>query len=119
MERRSSGQHSGGPLVVQRGKGIEQRVISGRCAIFLSLHGRIDPETCKRDPHHNRIKSCLRRFPGLFQAEAVFLQKVVLDLWLRLDNRTVPRMFYTRCGCMHHTDLGAVVHALGLIHADS
>ena len=26
------------------GKGIEQRLISGRCAIFLSLHGRTDPE---------------------------------------------------------------------------
>jgi hypothetical protein len=26
------------------------------CAIFLSLHGRIDPETRKRDPHHAGIK---------------------------------------------------------------
>jgi hypothetical protein len=39
-------------LVVQWGKGIEQRVISGQCAIFLSLHDRIDPEHRKRDPHH-------------------------------------------------------------------
>ena len=38
------------------GKRIEQRVISGQCAIFLSLHGRIDPETRKRDPHHAGIK---------------------------------------------------------------
>ena len=56
VARRPSGQHPGCPLVVQWGKGIEQRVISGRCAIFLSLHDRIDPETRKRDPHHAGIK---------------------------------------------------------------
>jgi hypothetical protein len=31
-------------------------VISGRCTIFLSLHGQIDPETRKSDPHHAGIK---------------------------------------------------------------
>ncbi len=31
-------------------------MISGRCTIFLSLHGRIDPETRKSDPHHAGIK---------------------------------------------------------------
>jgi len=53
---RSSGQYSGRSLVVQRGKGIEQRLISGRSAIFFSLHDRIDPETRKRDPHHAGTK---------------------------------------------------------------
>jgi hypothetical protein len=49
--------------VVQRGKGIEQRVISGRCAIFFSLHDRIDPETCKSDPHHTGITELPATFP--------------------------------------------------------
>jgi hypothetical protein len=50
------------PLVVQRGKGIEQRLISGLCAIFRDptlartmQYNRIDPETRKRDPHHAGI----------------------------------------------------------------
>jgi len=33
VERRSSGKHSSCPLVVQRGKGIEQRVTPGHCVI--------------------------------------------------------------------------------------
>ena len=48
------------------GKGIEQRVISGQCAIFLSLHDRIDPETRKRDPHHAGIKKLPSAFVGTF-----------------------------------------------------
>jgi len=46
------------------GKGIEQRVISGRCSIFLLLHGRIDTETRKSDPHHARIKELPAAFTG-------------------------------------------------------
>jgi hypothetical protein len=42
--------------VVQRGEGIDQRMIFGRCAKFLSHPGRIYPETRKRDPHHAGIK---------------------------------------------------------------
>jgi len=50
--------------MVQRGKGIEQRVISGHNAIFPSLHDRIDPETRKRDPHHAGIK----KLPSAFSS---------------------------------------------------
>jgi hypothetical protein len=39
-------------------------VISGRCTIFLSLHGRIGPETHKSDPHHAGIKKLPWAFFG-------------------------------------------------------
>ena len=39
-------------------------MISGQCAIFLSLHDRIDPETRKRDPHHAGIKKLPSAFLG-------------------------------------------------------
>ena len=37
-------------------------MISGRCTIFLSLHDRIDPETCQLYPHHVWI----RKLPATF-----------------------------------------------------
>ena len=66
--------------MVQRGKGVEQRVISGQCTIFLSLHDRIDPETRKRDPHHAGIK----KLPWAFNGS---------NLWLRrsCDSRCFDR----------------------------
>ena len=39
-------------------------MISGQCAIFLSLHDRIDPETRKRDPHPAGIKKLPSAFSG-------------------------------------------------------
>jgi hypothetical protein len=48
------------------GKRIEQGVISGRCSIFLKLHGRIDPETRKSDPHHAGIKELPAAFAGTY-----------------------------------------------------
>ena len=59
--------------MVQRRKGIEQMLISGRSAIFFSLHDRIDPETRKRDPHHAGIKKLPSAFlgtdPNVFDAQ--------------------------------------------------
>lgn len=37
------------------------------CAIFLSLHGRIDPETRKRDPHHVGTKKLPSAYLGTYQ----------------------------------------------------
>ena len=68
--------------MVQRGKGIEQRVISGRCAIFLSLCGRIDPESCKRDPYHAGIK----KLPSAFsRSNPVDLCRDSNAKWLHLN----------------------------------
>ena len=56
-------------------------MISGRCSIFLSLHGRIDPETRKSDPHHAGIKE----LPGAFTGSSPHLGGVGATLAIRIE----------------------------------
>src|ERR1017187_3073805 len=62
MERRPSGKHSGGSLVVQWGKGIEQRVIAGKGAAYLTPWSNRTHRSRRVIHITIRQRSCQQRF---------------------------------------------------------